>query len=155
MAATYPDLFAAGIAYAGVPAGCFYSQANIEAGWNSTCANGQSISTPEHWAAVARAMAPGYTGPRPRMQIYHGDQDAVLFPQNYHETIKQWAGVFGYSTTPRQTLPSTPRSPYTKYVFGTNLEGFLGTGVSHSIDVFTDEDLKWFGFTVRGCEENS
>lgn len=167
MAATYPDLFQAGIAYAGVPAGCFHSAANIEAGWNSTCANGQSITTPAHWASIARDMAPGYTGPRPRMQIYHGDQDNVLFPQNYHETIKQWAGIFGYSTSPQQTNPNTPRSPYTKYTFGPNLQvrpahtvevrenttnkiqGFLGAGVGHGIDVFPDEDLKWFGFTVR------
>lgn len=28
-------------------------------------------------------------------------------------------------------------------------QAFLGTGVSHSIDVFPEEDLKWFGFTVR------
>ncbi|KAM0325933.1 hypothetical protein ACHAQA_007238 [Verticillium albo-atrum] len=90
MAATYPDLFQAGIAYAGVPAGCF-SLGTTEAGWNSTCANGQSITTAEHWASIARNMAPGYTGRRPRMQIYHGDQDAVVFPQNYYETIKQWA----------------------------------------------------------------
>lgn len=27
-------------------------------------------------------------------------------------------------------------------------QAFLGTGVSHSIDVFPEEDLKWFGFTV-------
>ncbi|KAL9948502.1 hypothetical protein ACHAO3_000130 [Verticillium nonalfalfae] len=149
MAATYPDLFQAGIAYAGVPAGCF-SYGTTEAGWNSTCANGQSITTPEHWAAIARAMAPGYTGRRPRMQVYHGDQDAVVFPQNYYETIKQWAGIFGYSTTPQQTISNFPRSPYNKYVFGPNLEGILGVGVSHSIDVFFDEDLKWFGFTCGG-----
>lgn len=29
------------------------------------------------------------------------------------------------------------------------MQAFLGTGVSHSIDVFPEEDLKWFGFTVR------
>ncbi|KAF3350911.1 PHB depolymerase family esterase [Verticillium dahliae] len=148
MAATYPDLFQAGIAYAGVPAGCF-SVGTTEAGWNSTCANGQSITTPEHWAAIARAMAPGYTGRRPRMQVYHGDQDAVVFPQNYYETVKQWAGIFGYSTTPQQTISNFPRSPYNKYVFGPNLEGILGVGVSHSIDVFFDEDLKWFGITPQ------
>ncbi|KAH6672120.1 acetylxylan esterase [Verticillium dahliae] len=102
-----------------------------------------------HWAAIARAMAPGYTGRRPRMQVYHGDQDAVVFPQNYYETVKQWAGIFGYSTTPQQTISNFPRSPYNKYVFGPNLEGILGVGVSHSIDVFFDEDLKWFGITPQ------
>ena len=28
------------------------------------------------------------------------------------------------------------------------MQAFLGTGVTHSIDVFPEEDLKWFGFTV-------
>ncbi|KAF7586393.1 hypothetical protein BBP40_008943, partial [Aspergillus hancockii] len=95
MAATYPNLFAAGIAYSGVPAGCFYSSANQAAAWNSTCAQGQSITTPEHWANIAKAMYPGYSGARPKMQIYHGSTDSTLLPQNYQETTKQWAGVFG------------------------------------------------------------
>lgn len=121
----YPDLFDAGIAYAGVPAGCYYSASNIEAEWNTTCAQGQSTTSGEHWAAIARAMSAGYTGTRPRMQVYHGDRDEILAPQNYHETIKQYAALFGYSTTPAQTLPNTPQSPYTKYVFGRNLQASL------------------------------
>ncbi|RBR14225.1 hypothetical protein FVER53590_07730 [Fusarium verticillioides] len=146
MAATYPDLFAAGIAYAGVPAGCFKSADNIPDFWNSTCANGQSIYTQTQWANVVKDMYPGYDGPRPKMQIYHGSVDQVLNVQNYYETIKQWTGVFGYSTNPQSTTPNFPRSPYTKYTFGDKLQTFLGQGVTHSIDVFPEEDLKWFGF---------
>jgi acetylxylan esterase len=56
------------------------------------------------------------------MQIYHGSADEVLDAQNYYETIKQWTGVFGCSTTPQSTTPSFPRSPYTKYVFGDKLQ---------------------------------
>jgi acetylxylan esterase len=63
MAATYPDIFAAGIAYAGVPAGCFMSQDDVPAAWNSTCADGQSIYTQTQWANVVKNMYPGYTGP--------------------------------------------------------------------------------------------
>lgn len=139
MVNVYPDLFAAGIAYAGVPAGCFYSAANIEAQWNSTCAQGRSIATGEQWAAIARAMSPGYTGPRPRMQVYHGDRDDVLYPQNYHETMKQYAALFGYSATPSQTLPNTPRSPYTKYVFGPNLQVSVFRAAARGI--YQEEEL--------------
>ncbi|KAG4253092.1 hypothetical protein FPRO06_10004 [Fusarium proliferatum] len=146
MAATYPDIFAAGIAYAGVPAGCFKSQDNIPDFWNSTCANGQSIYTQNQWANVVKDMYPGYDGPRPKMQIYHGSVDQVLNVQNYYETIKQWTGVFGYSTNPQSTTPNVPRSPYTRYTFGDKLQTFLGQGINHSIDVFPEEDLKWFGF---------
>ncbi|WZH42049.1 Alpha/Beta hydrolase protein [Fusarium acuminatum] len=147
MAATYPDIFAAGIVYAGVPAGCFKSQDDIPDFWNSTCSTGQSIWSQNQWANVVKDMYPGYTGPRPKMQIYHGSVDEVLNVQNYYETIKQWTGVFGYSTEPVSTTPNFPRSPYTRYVFGDKLQSFLGQGVTHSIDVFPEEDLKWFGFT--------
>ncbi|KAJ0284380.1 hypothetical protein COL940_004182 [Colletotrichum noveboracense] len=147
LAATYPDIFAAGIAYAGVPAGCFMSAADVPDEWNSTCSTGQSIWTQQQWANVVYNMYPGYTGARPKMQIYHGTADEALNVQNYYETIKQWTGVFGYSTTPQSTTPDYPRSPYTRYVFGEKLQTFLGQGVTHSIDVFPEEDLKWFGFT--------
>ncbi|EXK25036.1 hypothetical protein FOMG_18278 [Fusarium oxysporum f. sp. melonis 26406] len=78
MAATYPDIFAAGIAYAGVPAGCFMSQDDVPATWNSTCADGQSIYTQTRWANVVKNMYPGYTGPRPKMQVHRGSADEVL-----------------------------------------------------------------------------
>ncbi|KNB16429.1 hypothetical protein FOXG_14796 [Fusarium oxysporum f. sp. lycopersici 4287] len=66
---------------------------------------------------------------------------------NYYETIKQWTGVFGYSAEPKSTTANVPRSPYTRYVFGDKLQTFLGQGITHNIDVFPEEDLKWFGFT--------
>ncbi|KAI0107876.1 putative acetyl xylan esterase [Nemania sp. FL0031] len=146
LAATYPDVFAAGIAYAGVPATCFYT--GTVDGWNSTCSQGQLNLTQEYWANAALGAYPGYTGPRPRMRIHHGTADTTLYPQNYYETIKQWTGVFGYSTTPSATYPNTPRSPYTRYVFGPNVEGVLGQGITHNIDIFGDADMEWFGFTV-------
>ncbi|KAI0440117.1 Alpha/Beta hydrolase protein [Xylaria telfairii] len=148
LAATYPDVFAAGIAYAGVPATCFYT--GTVNGWNSTCSQGQLNLSQEYWANAALNAYPGYTGARPRMRIHHGTADTTLYPQNYYETIKQWTGVFGYSTTPSATYPNTPRSPYTRYVFGPNVEGVLGQGITHSIDIFGDADMEWFGFTGSG-----
>lgn len=122
MAATYPNLFAAGIVYAGVPAGCFMSADNIPDFWNSTCSTGQSIWTQQQWTNVVHNMYPGYTGSRPKMQIYHGTDDQILNVQNYYETIKQWTGVLGYSTTPISTEVNIPRSPYTKFTFGDKLQ---------------------------------
>ncbi|GAW11836.1 hypothetical protein ANO14919_011890 [Xylariales sp. No.14919] len=145
LAAAYPDVFAAGIAYAGVPATCFYT--GTVNGWNSTCSQGQLNLTQDYWANAALNAYPGYDGPRPRMRIHHGTADTTLYPQNYYETIKQWTGVFGYSTTPSETYPDTPRSPYTRYVFGPNVEGVLGEGITHGIDIFGDADMQWFGFT--------
>ncbi|OBS22541.1 hypothetical protein FPOA_08878 [Fusarium poae] len=149
MAATYPDVFSAAIVYAGVPAGCFKSQANQAAAWNSTCSQGQSRWTQQQWANVVKDMYPGYNGARPKMQIYHGTADPTLNVQNYYETIKQWTGVFGYSATPKSTTNNFPRSPYKREVFGDKLETFLGNGVTHAVDHFPDEDLKFFGLIVR------
>ncbi|KAJ4005027.1 hypothetical protein NW752_011541 [Fusarium irregulare] len=145
MAATYPDLFAAGIAYAGVPASCFKSQANQPAAWNSECSQGKMIKTQQQWAQIVKDMYPGYNGARPKMQIYHGTADSTLNVQNYYETIKQWSGIFGYSSTPTSTTQNFPRSPFKREIFGDKLQGFLGNGQGHGVEHFPDEDLKWFG----------
>ncbi|KAK1829906.1 Alpha/Beta hydrolase protein [Podospora conica] len=150
LAATYPGLFRAASAYAGVPAGCFST--GTEAGWNSTCATGRSIATPEAWAATARAMGPaGYAGPRPRMRISHGSADDIILPQNFNETMKQWAGVLGHTYgAPRETLAGVPRAGYTKYVYGDDLVGVYGAGVTHDIPIDGAADMEWFGITGGG-----
>ncbi|PYI33790.1 alpha/beta-hydrolase [Aspergillus indologenus CBS 114.80] len=147
MAATYPNLFAAATVYNGVPAGCFYSATNQADAWNSTCALGQSITTPAHWASIAEAMDPGYTGVRPRMQIYHGSVDTTLYPQNYYETVKQWAGVWGYNyDAPQATEANTPEANYVTTVWGPGVQGVFATGVGHTVPIHGDRDMEWFGF---------
>ena len=151
MAATYPEMFAAGIAYSGVPAGCFVSQSGGQAAWNSTCAQGQAIATSQQWANVVKNMYPGYTGKYPRMQIYHGSADTTLYPRNYNETIKEWCGVFGYSTTAQSIKFNTPAANYEKETYGDNLVGIYATGVGHSVPVRGDDDMVWFGLTGSVC----
>ena len=43
----YPDVFAAGSAFSGVPYGCFAGSGM----WNSQCAQGQLIKTPQQWVS--------------------------------------------------------------------------------------------------------
>lgn len=149
LAATYPGLFQAAIVYSGVPAGCFVSAAGAVDAWNSTCSQGQSITTPEHWAAVVEAMYPGYTGSRPRMQVYHGSTDSTLLPQNYDETMKQWAGVFGYDyENPQSTQANTPLSGYTKTVWGESVQGIYAEGVGHTVPIRGADDMAFFGFAA-------
>jgi len=92
-------------------------------------------------------MYPGYSGPRPRMQIYHGSADTTLYPQNYNETIKQWTGVFGYSLAPQQTQPNTPLPRYTTFTYGPNVQGIYAVGVGHTVPIQGTQDLKWFGIS--------
>jgi acetylxylan esterase len=147
MSATYPELFKAAIVYSGVSAGCFVSSSGAIDAWNSTCANGQSITTPQAWAKVALNMYPGYNGTRPKMQIYHGSADATLKPANYQETTKQWAGVFGYNyDKPESTKQNDPQSQYTRTIWGPNVQGIYATGVGHSVPLRGADDMKFFGF---------
>src|SRR5690349_1188462 len=53
----YPDVFKAGAAFSGVPFGCFATTNGSE--WNSQCANGQIIRTPQQWGDLVRAAYPG------------------------------------------------------------------------------------------------
>ncbi|GAB1318549.1 Carboxylic ester hydrolase [Madurella fahalii] len=146
MAATYPEMFAAAIVYSGTAAGCFYSQSGGTNQWNSSCANGQARGTPEVWAKMVFDMYPGYDGPRPKMQIYHGSADTTLNQNNYNETIKQWCGVFGYDyNRPDSTQANTPQSRYTTYTWGDKLVGVYAQGVGHSVPMRGADDMKFFG----------
>jgi len=152
LAATYPDMFAAVIVYSGVPAGCFYT--GTVNGWNSDCAQGKVSKSAQDWATQVRNMYKGYSGKYPRMQIYHGALDTTLRPNNYNETIKEWSGIFGYSS-PTQVLPSTPRSGFTKYVYGPDLQGIWASNNGHDVPVFGDDDMKWYGIVVSNCLESA
>ncbi|KAL1893674.1 hypothetical protein Cpir12675_004021 [Ceratocystis pirilliformis] len=143
LSAAYPELFAAATSYAGVAAGCFYT--GSVAGWNSTCSSGQSIHTPQEWASIAKAMDPGYNGPRPSMTLYHGTEDTTINSQNLQEALKQWTGVFGYSMTGGQASQNQPINGWTTTVYGPKVRGVVAQGVTHSISMQVDNDLKLFG----------
>ena len=110
----YPDVFAAGAAFSGVPFGCFATTDGSE--WNSACAGGTVTHSPQEWGDLVRGAYPGYTGPRPRMQLWHGTEDDVLRYPNFGEMIKQWTDVQGVSQTPAAT--DTPQSGWTRTRYG-------------------------------------
>jgi len=58
LGATYPDIFIAGAAYSGVPAGCFHTDKAQGPDWNSTCSGGKLDQPPEYWGQQAKAMYP-------------------------------------------------------------------------------------------------
>ena len=130
----YPDVFAAGSAFMGVPFGCFATTDG--SGWNSACANGQVTKTPQAWGDLVRGAYPGYTGPRPRMQVFHGTTDDTLRYPNFQEQIKQWTNVHGISQTPVRT--DTPQPGWTRTRYGSAsvqapVEGVSVAGVGHSL----------------------
>ncbi|MFI7275990.1 PHB depolymerase family esterase [Streptomyces sp. NPDC049879] len=130
----YPDVFKAGAAFMGVPFGCFATTDG--SGWNSACANGQVTRTPQQWGDLVRAAYPGYNGPRPRMQVWHGTTDTTLRYPNFAEEIKQWTNVHGVSQTP--SLTDSPQPSWTRTRYGGTgdqapVEAISVNGVGHSL----------------------
>jgi acetylxylan esterase len=133
MLGDYPDVFKAGSAFMGVPFHCFYT--GTVRGWNSACANGQVSNTPQVWGNFVRGADPGYTGARPRMQLWHGTADATLFYANFGEEIKQWTNVLGVSQTASSTSTVNGSWTHTTYGDANNpaVDAYSIAGVGHSL----------------------
>lgn len=100
--ALYPDVFAAGSVFMGVPFTCFENEADFPP-QTSKCVNGSKDETPQHWGDAVRQAYPGYSGTRPRVQLWHGDQDSLVPYQLLQEEVDQWTNVFGLSQDPTST----------------------------------------------------
>jgi poly(hydroxyalkanoate) depolymerase family esterase len=134
LAAEYPDVFAAGAAFSGVPAGCFATSDGSL--WNSQCSGGNVIKSAQEWGNTAHAMYPGYTGAYPRMQLWHGTTDTTLAYPNFGEEIKQWTNLHGLSQTPAFT--DHPQSSWTRTRYGdtstkATVEGISIAGTGHTL----------------------
>ena len=64
---SYPDVFAAGSAWAGVAFGCYAG--NGYAVWSDACATGKIIKTGAEWKKIVENAFPGYKGWRPKLQV--------------------------------------------------------------------------------------
>jgi cellulase/cellobiase CelA1 len=73
------------------------------------------VRTAQQWGDAVRSAYPGYTGPRPRIQLWHGTADTLVPYQLLAEDIKQWTNVFGLSQTPTST--DTPQQGWTRQRF--------------------------------------
>ena len=149
----YPDVFKAGAAFMGVPFGCFATTDGSM--WNSACANGTIIRTPQQWGDLARGAFPGYSGPRPRMQLWHGTEDTTLRYPNFGEEIKQWTNVLGVSQTP--VLTDQPQAGWTHTRYGNTggmapVEAYSIQGVGHSLPLngMAAEAVRFFGLNGGG-----
>ncbi|MCX4909214.1 PHB depolymerase family esterase [Streptomyces sp. NBC_00878] len=149
----YPDVFAAGAAFSGVPFGCFATTDGSE--WNSACSGGTVIRTPQEWGNLVRAAYPGYTGPRPRMQLWHGTEDDVLRYPNFGEEAKQWTNVLGVGQTPAAT--DSPQTGWTRTRYGATgdrapVEAISLQGIGHNLYAYgmAARVLTFFGLDSSG-----
>jgi acetylxylan esterase len=152
MLAVYPNLFAAGAARAGVAAGCWSSGYDSSNQWSNNCANGDVDMTAAAWGNLVRGMYPGYTGRRPRLQMYQGDADTTISYKNMGEAIKEWTNVLNLPTNPTSTMngykgaQATWNIQYWANACGYNvLEAWTAPGAGHSMNYEEAEMLKFFG----------
>ncbi|MEU1606725.1 extracellular catalytic domain type 1 short-chain-length polyhydroxyalkanoate depolymerase [Micromonospora matsumotoense] len=147
MAGVYPDVFHAGVSSSGVPFGCFATTNGSE--WNSDCSGGRIVKTPQQWGDLVRNAYPGYTGKRPRMQIWHGTTDTTLSYVNFGEQVKQWTNVLGVSQTPSST--DYPQTSATRTRYGGTggtapVEAISFQGYGHSIPFDAAQAIRFLGF---------
>jgi len=133
--ALYPDVFRAGAAFMGVPFNCFANAADYPPG-SSRCTGGSMDRTPQQWGDSVRQAYPGYTGARPRVQLWHGTNDTLVPYQLLQEAIEQWTNVFGVSQTPTSTdMPQSGwnRRRYADTSGAVPVEAYSIQGAGHSL----------------------
>jgi acetylxylan esterase len=137
--ALYPDIFKAGSAFAGMPAGCRgASESGTSTGYSGACAGGNVTHTPQEWGDIVDKMDPGYTGHRPRVQLFHGDADGTINYKNFGEAIKEWTDVLGLATNPTSTtanitlgMHQATRQQWNNTCGYPVLDGFTSIGGDH------------------------
>jgi MYXO-CTERM domain-containing protein len=147
---SYPDVFKAGAAFAGVPFACFAQGSIDNLGWSSTCANGNVTMTGAQWGALVRAAYPTFAGTRPRIQFWHGTTDATLSFHNFGEEIKEWTNVLGVSETPTSTESNVPQATWIRTRYAdtagvVQVEAIQETGQPHNLVINGAEAIRFFG----------
>jgi poly(hydroxyalkanoate) depolymerase family esterase len=133
--ALYPDVFAAGSAFMGVPFTCFANEADFPP-QTSQCVNGSKDESPQHWGDAVRQAYPEYSGPRPRVQLWHGDQDFLVPYQLLQEATEQWTNVFGIGPDPSSTDQPGPgwnRLSFADASGTVQVEAITASGAGHDL----------------------
>ncbi|MFD9302011.1 PHB depolymerase family esterase [Streptomyces sp. NPDC060048] len=102
MLAAYPDVFAAGAVIAGLPYDCTRDTGAL------ACMSPGVDRSPAVWAQRVRDAYPSWTGPWPRLAVWHGDQDPKVVPRNADELRDQWTALHGLTTVPDRTTSIGP-----------------------------------------------
>ncbi|WP_243762491.1 PHB depolymerase family esterase [Streptomyces sp. Tu 3180] len=105
MLAAYPDVFRAGAVVAGLPYGCADDVLSAY-----SCMSPGTDLTPAQWAQRVRDAHPSWSGPWPRVAIWHGDRDTTVVPRNADELRDQWTALHGLPQTPGRTSVIGPNS---------------------------------------------
>ena len=139
MLATYPELFAGGAIVAGVPYKCTTN------GWEALSSCGIDLNnegqvpiknlSPAQWGSRVR-QATNYTGPWPKVSIWHGSADKTANPKNAQELVEQWTNVHGIGLVPvRDKVKGYPHEMYKDARGNVMVERYVITGMGHGTPV--------------------
>jgi poly(hydroxyalkanoate) depolymerase family esterase len=131
--AAYPDRFAGGAIMSGIPAGCATTLTEAYA-----CMSGSRNRTPAQWGDLVRQADPGWSGPWPRVAVWHGTADYTVATVNATESGDQWTDVWGLSQTPTSTTTiggNTTESVYATAGGTAAVATFLVQGMGHGTAV--------------------
>jgi poly(hydroxyalkanoate) depolymerase family esterase len=131
MLATYPDVFAAGATFSGIPFACA-----TDVTGSSACIKPGKDQTAKAWGDLVRAANPSYAGKWPRLSIWQGTADGTVDPSNTTALMRQWTDVSGASQTPTST-DTAFGYPHATYAAGgvAVVETFAITGKDHGFFV--------------------
>jgi poly(hydroxyalkanoate) depolymerase family esterase len=142
--AAYPDVFAAGAALAGVPAGQWTGGNSC----NGSCNTVAPTRTAEEWGDLVRAEAPeGFSGPWPRFQLFHGTTDGILLPSMIDAQVAQWTNVHALTEADATSVENEPISGWTRKSYTDDSDVVLFeviTGVATG--TYEEHDLTPLGF---------
>jgi poly(hydroxyalkanoate) depolymerase family esterase len=140
MLATYPDVFKAGAIVAGGPYKCG-DEGALVVGLDGSkspvrggeCVDGSTQKTAQEWGDLARSGNPGYTGPKPRVSIWHGTADTMVSPKNLNELVEQWTNFHGIDQAADvdERVNSYPHKVYENGEGVPLVESYELTGQSH------------------------
>jgi poly(hydroxyalkanoate) depolymerase family esterase len=144
----YPEVFAAGAAFMGIPFACFPNAA--EFGPSRPCFTGTVDRTPGEWGDLARATNPDHTGRWPRVQLWHGTNDTLIAYSLLREQVDQWTNLHGLGLSP--TATDNPRPGWTRQSFGDagQVESITVHAGEHNLPTngMASHALQFFGLTT-------
>jgi len=155
--AVYPDVFRAGVARAGVPAGCWADGYDDGQQWSNNCAGGNTNKTAQQWGDQVRAMYMGYTGHRPRLMTHQGTNDTTISYNNTRESIEEWTNVMMLPDTPtmmdtgfKAQIATYDRKIWKNACGESVFEAWSSPGGTHSMAYEEDQMLQFFGLDAPG-----
>lgn len=133
MLASYPDIFAGGAIHAGGPSYCASNRPEV-----NKCMSGGIDRSPDIWGQLVREQGfSGYTGPWPKVSIWHGTADTTVNPMNQRELVEQWTNVHGIDQVvdKADSVMGYPHEEYHDNQGNVLVETYSITGMGHATPV--------------------